>query len=82
MTQKKITKATGEFKNLLETKAKPAIQKVQPERTGKTTHNADKDEMQLMVWVPTDLMMKVKMKTVTEKKTMKEIVIEILQKHL
>jgi hypothetical protein len=80
MSKAKVTKARGEFKDLLETNIDAPIQKV--ELVKKSVQREEKDEAQLMVWVPIDLMVKIKTKVVIEKRSMKEIVIEILEKNL
>jgi hypothetical protein len=77
MSKKNYEKATGDFKDLLASKdTKKAIQKVSP------VAKEAQDETQLMVWIPTDLMIKIKTKTVMEKRSMKDIVVQILQEHL
>lgn len=75
--KKDYTQATSDFKDILaSTKDKKPMQKVTPVAT------EAQDETQLMVWIPTDLMVKIKTKTVMEKRSMKDIVVQILQEHL
>jgi hypothetical protein len=77
MAKKDYSKATGDFKDILASgKSTKPIQKVSP-----VTQEAQ-EETQLMVWIPTDLMVKIKTKTVIEKRSMKDIVVKILQEHL
>ena len=77
MSKVKTSEARGNFKELLEVDVKPKIQKVQP-----TTISDKKEEHQLMVWIPSDLMVRLKTKTVLEKKSMKEIVTQLLEDNL
>jgi hypothetical protein len=75
--KKNYTQAANDFKDILaSTEGKKPMQKVTP-----VTKEAQ-DETQLMVWIPTDLMVKIKTKTVMEKRSMKDIVVQILQEHL
>lgn len=78
---KSTNQARGSFKELLGEEVKTPIQKVHPTKIEVLTPQ-EKDETQLMVWIPTDLMVKIKTKTVREKKSMKEIVTEILEKSI
>lgn len=81
MSKAKRTAAQGSFKELLGGDVKPAIQKVQPTKESKTP-NDEVELTQLMVWIPTELMVKIKTKTVLEKRSMKEIVTELLEANL
>lgn len=81
MSKSKTAAAQGNFKELLGTYVKPKIQKVHPTKENKATAQ-EVDQTQLMVWIPTDLMVRLKTKTVLEKKSMKEIVTELLEKNL
>lgn len=82
-TKTKTADARGEFKSLLGNEVKPTIQKVQPDKKkSSTNYNDEKNETQLMVWIPVDLMVKLKTKTVIDKKSMKDIVVEMLENNL
>lgn len=81
MNKKKVTTAREGFKDLMGETVKKTIQKVNPIYRPENS-NQEADLTQLMVWVPTDLMVKIKTKTVIEKRSMKEIVTEILEKYL
>lgn len=81
MSKSKKVEAREGFRELMGTEVKPAIQKVQPRKQSKTLNKSD-DLVQLMVWIPTDLMVKLKTKSVIDKKSMKEIVTEILEETL
>lgn len=78
MSKAKTAAAQGNFKELLGGDVKPKIQKVHPAKQAKEK-DQDIDLTQLMVWIPTDLMVKLKTKTVLEKSTLKKIVTEILE---
>jgi hypothetical protein len=77
MSKSKTATARGNFKDLLSTDVKPNIQKVHQKKESQT-----EDQVQLMVWITTELMIKLKTKSVIDKKSMKEIVNEILDKNL
>lgn len=81
MSKAKTAAAQGSFKELLGGDVKPKIQKVHPTKETKDKAQ-DVDLTQLMVWIPTDLMVRLKTKTVLEKKSMKEIVTEVLEANL
>jgi hypothetical protein len=79
----KTENARSGFKDLLGSDVKPTIQKVQPDKKkSSTNYNDEKNETQLMVWIPVDLMVKLKTKTVIDRKTMKDIIIEVLENNL
>lgn len=81
MNKDKVTTAREGFKDLMGEVVKKPIQKVNPIYKS-DIHNQEIDVTQLMVWVPTDLMVRIKTKAVIEKRSMKEIVTEILEKNI
>ncbi len=81
MNKDKVTTARAGFKDLLGGTVNKPIQKVNP-ISNQVNNHLEADLTQLMVWIPTDLMVKIKTKTVLEKRSMKEIVTEILEKNI
>lgn len=81
MNKDKVNTARAGFKDLLGEAVNKPIQKVNPINK-QVSNNIEPDLTQLMVWVPTDLMVKIKTKTVIEKRSMKEIVTEILENNI
>lgn len=81
MSKAKTALAQGNFKELLGGDVRPKIQKVHPAQESKAT-TQEIEQTQLMVWIPTDLMVRLKTKTVIERKSMKEIVTELLEKNI
>lgn len=70
--------ARESFKDLLGSRVEPNIQKVSPLKEKEVAV----EETQLMVWIPQELMTRIKMRAIQEKRTMKEVVNQILNENI
>jgi hypothetical protein len=71
-----LSEAGAEFANLLKKAPTAPVQKVTP------AVQADEEEKRLYIFIPDELMTRIKLRSVKEKKTMKELVTEILNQHI